>query len=200
MKPFYCNRKEEKKTLRPEINPPYWAIEKNFNFYINNIRPLVLEFGTQKIEGIHGLDTHTNAVVFRGIDFALSLGENPVPVIFACAFHDMARINDDIDPEHGKRAVPMAMKIMKEFPELLTTEDRTKILSAIVKHTDGGVGLDYISNCLWDADRVRMSWNYGFDQRFFNTARGAYVASNYYLKYIEFQKRCIPGYHWSKQY
>ena len=149
---------------------------------------------------MHGLNTHTNAVVFRGIDIALSMQFDPTPVIFACAFHDMARTGDGWDTEHGKNAIPMANKIMEQFPSLLPLETKSAILYAIKNHTTGEKAPDYISACLWDADRVRLSWKYGFNPRFFNTDRGAHIASHNFHEYIEFQKRCLPYLLWSKQY
>lgn len=200
MKEFDCSRKSRNIPRNPTMNPYYWEMERNFDFYINDVKPLVAEIGTQKMDGMHGLDTHTNAVVFRGIDYALSLRQNPTPVIFACAFHDMARTHDGMDMEHGKNAIPMAMKIMKQFPDLLDKETRMQILSAVMNHTTGTIAPDYISACLWDADRTRMAWKYGFDAKFFNTQRGAHVASHYYLTYLEFQRKCLSGYRWEKQY
>ncbi len=194
-----CNKRKDI-PFHPAINPPYGAMESNFKFYLENVKPLVAEICTQKMNGMHGLDTHTNAVVFRGIDYALSLRQNPTPVIFACAFHDMARIDDGLDLEHGKRAIPMAIKIMKQFPNLLDKETRLNIMSAVLNHTTGTTAPDYISACLWDADRTRLAWKYGFESKFFNTLRGAHVASNYFLRYLEFQRKCFPYLTWAKQY
>ena len=199
MKDLDCTKKNQK-PMRPDVLPPLWAIDKYFTFYIEQIQPLVSELGTQNLEGMHGLQTHTNAVVFRGIDYALSLRQEPMPVVFACACHDMARVNDDMDLDHGKNALPMAMKIMKQFPDLLDKQTRLSVLSAIMNHTNGTVATDYIAACLWDADRARMSWKYGFNQKFFNTQRGAFVAESCPTRYIEFQKKCFPYLTWSRQY
>lgn len=180
-------------------NPDSLEIKKTFNFYLKDLKPLVAEIGSQKKNGMHGLDTHTNAVVFRGIDYALHMYQDPIPVVFACAFHDMARIADEGDKDHGERAVPMAIRIMKKFPYLLDQDTRLSILYAILNHTNGETARDYISACLWDADRTRMAWHYGFDEKFFNTSRGKYVAQHW-KQYLEFQRFCIPKINWSKQY
>ncbi|MBR4624293.1 MAG: hypothetical protein IKO56_01995, partial [Alphaproteobacteria bacterium] len=180
------------KPIVSEKMPPLWAIDKYFNFYDEQLKPLILQYATQNQEGMHGLNTHTNAVVFRGIDYALHMGQDPMPVVFACAFHDMARVHDDLDFDHGKNAVPMATKIMKNFPDLFSKETKLSILSAIMNHTSGTIATDYIAACLWDADRTRLSWKYGFNEKFFNTKRGVYVASSHFAKYITFQKKCFP--------
>jgi len=192
--------KAEPKIRDASWNPDSLKIKKAFNFYQNNLKPLIAKMGTQMPTGMHGLNTHTNAVVFRGIDYSLHMGYDPMPVVFACAFHDMARIEDENDDDdHGKKAVPMAIKIMKQFPYLFDQDTRFSILYAILNHTNGRTAQDYISACLWDADRTRMAWHYGYEDKFFNTARGKYVAQHW-RKYLEFQRFCFPKLTWAKQY
>ena len=176
-----------------------WLITESFNFYNMELKPKIAEVCSQKMDGYHGLNTHTNAVVFRGIDYALHLGCEPLPVVFACAFHDIARINDDMDMEHGRNAVPLAIKIMKQFPTMLDKDTRMSILSAVMNHTNGGTAPNYISACLWDADRTRLAWKYGFEEKFFNTERGKYVAQHC-QKYLEYQRKNFKDFDWSKQY
>ena len=181
-------------------NPDISEMQKYFNFYTVRILPHVQCCATQNQQGCHALHTHTAAVVFRGIDYALSLNENPVPVIFAGAFHDMARTHDEWDTNHGKNAIPNAKKIMKNFPDILTEQDIQNIIFAVANHTTGTFAPDYVSKCLWDADRTRLSWLYGFDEKFFNTERAKYVASHNYTDYTNFQKRCFPTLTWSHEY
>ena len=179
-------------------NPPVSEIQKNFNKYLKQLYPLVSKICTQEKTGMHGLETHTAAVVFRGIDYALSLKENPWPVILACAFHDMARTNDDFDTEHGKNAVPMAEQIMQKLQIKKQIQESVKF--AIINHTTGIVAPDYISACLWDADRTRLAWEYGYKPNYFNTLRAKQIASSDYNKYIKFQTKCFPDLTWQKTY
>jgi len=183
-------------------NPDIFEVRKYFNFYQNKLLPQIEIYSIQAPDGCHALHTHTAAVVFRGIDYALSLDENPIPVIFAGAFHDMARANDDIDEDHGARAVPNAHKIMQipKFKKILSDTDVKNIIYAIMNHTNGRIASDYVSKCLWDADRTRMSWVYGFKAKYFNTDRAKYVASHSYIDYIKFQQQCIPQIFWSYEY
>ncbi len=181
-------------------NPSAVMMQKYFNFYMNEILPYVKQYTTQNPDGCHALDKHTSAVVFRGIDYALSLKENPLPVVFAGAFHDMARTNDGFDTEHGKYAVPYAEKIMSQFTNILDARAQSNIIYAIENHTTGTYAPDYVSKCLWDADRTRMSWEYGFNPKFFNTARAKYVASHNAADYIKFQQKCFPNLFWSREY
>ena len=192
-------KKEPFKPIAPEKLPPLWAMEKYFNFYDIELKPLMMDVLLQPLDGMHGLNTHTNAVVFRGIDYALHIGRDPMPVVFACAFHDISRINDDWDTEHGKNAVPRAMRVMKKFPDLFDKETRLSIYSALMNHTTGTAAPDYISACLWDADRTRLAWKYGFDEKFFNTQRGKYVAQHY-KAFLDFQKQYFPQLKNSKEY
>ena len=187
------------KPLQPEWAPTLFRLKPAFDFYLEKLNPLLRESYSYGLSGMHGLDTHTTSVVFRGIDCALHLGCEPMPVVFACALHDAARKNDNFDTEHGKNAVPIAIKVMKQFPDLIDKETRLKILSAIMNHTDGKFAPDYISACLWDADRVRMAWQYGFDEKFFNTERGKYIAQHY-QKYLDYQRHEFSNIKWSKQY
>jgi len=190
---------EKPKTPSDTQNPYIATMKGPFNFYLHELKPLIAQIGQQKLDGMHGLNTHTTSVVFRGIDYALHMGQDPIPVVFACAFHDMARTNDGYETEHGKQAVPMAIKIMKKFPGLLNQDTRFSIMYAILNHTTGKIAPDYISACLWDADRTRMAWQNGFDGSFFNTNRGSYVAQHY-RKYLEYQRSYFPQINWSKQY
>ena len=185
--------------LLPTQKSPLWAMHKYFEIYDKELKPLIIETAPQSLEGAHGLNTHTSAVVVRGIDYAIHLGRDPLPVVFACAFHDIARTHDGFDMEHGQNAVPMAMKIMNNFPGKFDTPTRLSILSAIANHTSGQIATDYISACLWDADRTRLSWSHGFQEKYFNTPRGKYAAKHP-KAYLEFQHEAFPLFAWSKQY
>ena len=166
-------------------------IREYFDFYQEKVLPEVEKLATQKKEGYHGLHTHTDAVVFRAIDYALELGKNPMPVLFAAACHDMARTHDDYDEMHGENALPMAQKIMQKFKKELTDSEKQSVLLAIKDHTTGGSAGDYISACLWDADRTRLSWERGYREVFFNTEYGKKVASGDGKKYITWQNKVL---------
>ena len=198
MKTLIC-RASELKPLPADQDPCYWQISDAFKFYNKTLKPLVAQNGLQPATGIHGLETHTAAVVFRGIDYALNMNCDPTPVIFACAFHDMARTNDGPDKEHGKHAIPAAIRIMKQFTGLLNQDTRLAILYAILNHTTGMHAPDYISACTWDADRTRLAWRNGFDEKFFSTVRGKYVAQHW-KRYLDYQKLNFPAFNWVKQY
>ena len=166
-------------------------IRDYFDFYENQVLPLVKEIATQKPDGFHGLYTHTDAVVFRGIDYALALNKDPIPVIFACACHDAAKATDTYNSHHGHDALPIAKQVMEKFPKLLTPEICEDILYAVEHHTLGTKAPDYISACLWDADRTRLSWIRGYDDVFFATERAKKVASKTAKVYVQYMNRCL---------
>ncbi|MDD3669532.1 MAG: hypothetical protein PHX68_04585, partial [Alphaproteobacteria bacterium] len=118
--------------------------------------------------------------------------EDPMPVLFACACHDMARMSDDWDAEHGARAVPLAADIMDKFTDALPAAQRQSALYAVAHHTAGRRAPDYVSACLWDADRTRLSWKNGYRAAFFATARARAVASmRNPLDYVAYQSQCM---------
>lgn len=145
-------------------------------FAFNEVMPLIKGVTCQPDFGFHGL-THTEQVVLFGIDYVLSLGEKPLPVILACALHDCARKNDSYDETHGPACVPIVQAFLQQHSFSLSPDEKAKITQAVAQHTVGQNASDYICACLWDADRTRLSWLKGYDERFFSTIRAKQVAS-----------------------
>lgn len=168
-------------------------ITYTFDWYLRNVLPIVSQNAIQQKYGYHGLYTHTAAVVFRGIDYALALDKDPKPVVLACAFHDIARTNDGPDMMHGENAIPIVSKIFREHLPIPTNYAES-IISAVKNHTTGTVAPDYISACLWDADRTRLSWEWGFEERFFATLRAKQVAAANGDDYVAFMVNQMSEY------
>ena len=168
-------------------------ISKTFDWYLMDIMPVVEKNMIQSRNGYHGLYTHTAAVVFRGIDYALNLAKDPNGVVLACAFHDMARMNDGNDIVHGPNAVPLAEQAMNEIGNL-DYNTRESIIYAVKNHSFNIKAPDYISACLWDADRTRLAWECGYQPKYFITRRAQMVASNAATKYLEFMRRNMSEY------
>ena len=169
------------------------AINKYFSFYENEVLTKIRTISdvTQNDYWYHWLLTHTEWVVFRWIYFAVSMNENPIPVIFACASHDLARTNDWNCFKHWPDAVHIAEKLMDMFNDLLSDEEKEKVKCAVKNHTIWTIAPDYISACLRDADRVRLSWERGYDERFFNTKPWKEIASWKPRDFLEFENRCL---------
>ena len=143
--------------------------------FFNQILPQIEKISNQPRYGYHGL-THTTQVALFGIDIALSIEQDPLPVLLAAGLHDCARTNDDWDTEHGLNAMPIACDFIAQNYSHLPLQTTQQILYAIRHHTIGEVAPDNISACLWDADRIRLSWEYGFRPKFFSTKFGLHLA------------------------
>ena len=151
-------------------------MKKWTEFALTKVMPLIKNDTQQSSFGYHGL-THTENVVLRGIDYALSENINPLPVILACALHDCARTHDDWDDNHAENAVPIAKDFLKKYDFGLSEKEKESIIEAIKGHTHGENTQDKIAACLWDADRTRLAWEYGFViSKKFSTKRGLEVA------------------------
>ncbi|MBR2285936.1 MAG: HD domain-containing protein [Alphaproteobacteria bacterium] len=168
-------------------------ISSTFDWYLMDIMPIVSQNAIQQKYGYHGLYTHTAAVVFRGIDYALNLGKSPKNVVLACAFHDMARVTDGDDTQHGANAVPMALRVMDEIGNI-DIKSRDSIAYAIKNHSFNLVAPDYVSACLWDADRTRLAWELGYNSRFFATQRAKTVAAGNANQYLQFMNQNMSDY------
>ena len=112
-------------------------IRKYFDFYEQQVIPAIKSNDkvTQTDFWLHWLYTHTDSVVFRWIYYALCLREDPLPVIFACAFHDLARTDDIYNEIHWKNAVPIVKEIMKAFSDILSDDWQRSIIYAVENHT-----------------------------------------------------------------
>lgn len=145
---------------------------------VNEIFPKIENIGTQPKYGYHGLYTHSFQVAQYAIELAMSVGTDPLPVMLGAALHDIARTHDSDDLEHGPNGAEIARNFLeKNYGDLLFLGIVDKIVYAIKYHTIGTVAPDLISACIWDADRIRLSHELGYDEKYFNTAYGNYIAS-----------------------
>ncbi len=201
---FFWNRVTEsiqaKFPIKEDINMSenIEKIRSAFSFYNDEVLPLILDNPkvTQKKEWYHWLHTHTKNVVFRGICYAVSLWEDPIPVVFACACHDLARVNDSYDEEHWKNAIWVTREIINNEKFNLTEEQKKQIIDAVANHTTWMHAVNYISACLRDADRTRLSWERGYKEKFFNTEQWKKIASQRMFTkgrrdFKDFENQCI---------
>lgn len=148
---------------------------------VNEILPKIENIGTQPKYGYHGLYTHSFQVAQYAIELAMSIGTDPLPVVLGAALHDIARVpdDDDDDVEHAQRGAEIARRFLeKNYGNRLFPGTIDKIVYAIKYHnTIDMCAPDAISAGIWDADRIRLSHELGYDQKYFNTAYGNYIAS-----------------------
>lgn len=161
--------------------------------FFDQILPQIEQITNQSRYGYHGL-THTTQVALFGLDIAYTINQDPLPVLLAAGLHDCARTNDEWCTQHGPQAVPVARDFLsKNYPNL-SRNDLNKILRAIKNHTCGTRARDGVSACLWDGDRIRLSWEYGYKPEFFSTIRGRQIAGLGYagqLQYITDQENML---------
>ena len=68
---------------------------------------------------------------------------------------------------------------------------KEKVKDAVKNHTIWVLAPDYISACLWDADRCRLAWEGTFYEKYFNTERWKYIASHDAREFVEFENECL---------
>ncbi len=109
---------------------------------------------------IHG-PTHWRRVSRLGLRIAGVEGGDLLVVALFAACHDVARVHDGIDLEHGPKAVE---RIRGGLAEDLGLADRQldALCEAIARHTDGEVTEDPTIGACWDADRLDLV-RIGFD-------------------------------------
>lgn len=130
----------------------------------------------------HGMD-HCHEVAMAGGYIALARNRNPLPALLAGAVHDICR-SDAHEEDHGAEAarkLPQVLKNLgKGFFEKINLEE---MATAIREHSWETPPSSDLSASLRDADRLRLSWERGFDPRYFATETGAVAArlGRYYL-------------------
>ena len=149
---------------------------KYTKLFFDDIFPKIEPITNQSRYGYHGL-SHTIQVAMFALDIAIHTDQDPLPALLAAALHDCARTNDEWCVNHGPDAVPIGKKFLaKHYPNLSHT-DTEQILDAVKKHTVGRNATNGVAACLWDGDRIRLSWERGYNPDFFSTKRGQMIAS-----------------------
>ena len=109
----------------------------------------------------------------------------------------MARTDDEYNEIHWERAVPIGEEIMEEFSNILTPKQKESIIYAVKNHTvwlkapDYVQPRDYVSACLWDADRTRLWWIYWYEASLMSTDEAKKIASWDVNEFLEFQNECL---------
>lgn len=140
--------------------------------FYSHVQPLLVPFYANLSE-MHNLH-HINVVLLYALNIA-HIEQIPEKylksIIFACAFHDCARINDEDDPEHGERALPIIDKFFALYTHFDVTEEEIDLIKDAVKNhtsTMPGTTDNPVLKVLADADRIRISQDYGYDEKYFN--------------------------------
>ncbi len=100
--------------------------------------------------GIHGWD-HWVRVYENGMRLAQINGADREVVAMFAFTHDMARLNDGHDPEHGPRAAARIRTELQGTYINFSPEKLVLLLEAVEKHTRGTVLADITVQTCWDS-------------------------------------------------
>lgn len=115
---------------------------------------------TVTAESIHG-PPHWRRVVRLALELARREGGDLLVAALFGACHDVARVHDGRDFEHGPRAAKEIHRTIA--PRLDLSDDQLScLLEAILRHTDGDISGDPTLGACWDADRLDLV-RIGFD-------------------------------------
>jgi hypothetical protein len=124
---------------------------------------------------IHGHE-HAKRVALFAEMLACEYGADPLAAVVAAYCHDCGRVNDDKDPEHGKRSwARCAAAVSQRFP----TVPMEMLRTAIEEHPFGKISTEPLIAALWDADRIDLM-RFGpnkLESRFFSNSRALKLAS-----------------------
>ena len=160
-----------------QTDPEHAAKTKIYytKIFYQDILPKLKKISKQTEFGYHGL-THTEQTVLYGLDLAITCAYDPMPVMLACALHDIRRTNSAQSDDHASKAVPFARKFLYENYPMLPYATVEEIINAIKNHSDGKIAKDLTAACMWDADRIRLSWDGIYRPEYFTTLTGKYIA------------------------
>jgi len=105
-------------------------------------------------KSIHG-SPHWRRVARLGLRIAELEGADALVVALFAVCHDVARVHDGPDFEHGPRAAELVTTTLA--PRLgLEPAQLDRLLQAVSGHTDGKVSDDPTIGACWDADRLDL--------------------------------------------
>lgn len=105
--------------------------------------------------GIHGAN-HWARVRENGLRLAANTGALSNVVELFAFLHDSRRLNDNVDPEHGKRAAAFAGELRERSVIDVSDSDFDLLALACSGHSDGFTDADVTVQTCWDADRLDL--------------------------------------------
>lgn len=137
---------------------------------IQKLTAAVLSRSSHPESTFHG-EHHWQCVSWTGLQLAAELPEcDPLLVFLFGLFHDSQRVNDDWDPDHGRRAAELVGAMHGELFRL-EPERLERLQHACRLHADGHLSEDPTAGACWDADRLNL-WRVGIapNPRYLSTA------------------------------
>jgi uncharacterized protein len=105
-------------------------------------------------DGIHGA-SHWARVRNNGFQLAKLTGANVEVVDLFAILHDSKRLNDGVDPGHGRRAAEFA-KALQGSLIMLSDQNLELLVFACHYHSDGLTEAEITVQTCWDADRLDL--------------------------------------------
>jgi uncharacterized protein len=105
--------------------------------------------------GIHGI-SHWARVRTIGLRLAAQTGADPDVVELFSVLHDACRVNDNRDPDHGRRGAALAAGLRGQGVDLSETAFAL-LVTACAEHTSGSIEAPVTVQTCWDADRLDLS-------------------------------------------
>jgi len=105
--------------------------------------------------GIHGWP-HWLRVWENGSRLAARTGANLTLVALFAFTHDVARLNDGWDVDHGRRAAEIIHDTLQGKVFQLNESDLNLLLDAVTRHSQGILEADPTVQTCWDADRLDL--------------------------------------------
>jgi uncharacterized protein len=84
---------------------------------------------------------------------------DPLVVFLFALFHDSMRVNDQIDPGHGRRGGLLARELHGRL-HFAGADQLALLVDACNRHTGGEVSSEPTTGVCWDADRLNL-WRVG---------------------------------------
>ncbi len=104
--------------------------------------------------GTHGI-THWARVLENGLRISNETGANENVVRLFAMLHDARRLNESIDPGHGRRGAELAKALRGSLFEV-SDQEFDLLYEACVSHTEGKTESDITVQTCWDADRLDL--------------------------------------------
>lgn len=103
---------------------------------------------------LHGW-SHWRGVATMGCRLAAATpGADTGLIVLFALLHDVERIDDDDDPQHGRRAAALVEKLGSKLG--LTVKGLSLLIYACRFHNDGNKSADPTVGTCWDADRLLL--------------------------------------------
>jgi uncharacterized protein len=105
-------------------------------------------------DSAHGPD-HWARVERNGLYVAARTQADPLVISLFALFHDSCRVNDHLDPGHGRRGGELAATMRSDL-DLIDDQQFELLVEACNGHTDQRHHIDPTVGACWDADRLDL--------------------------------------------